>query len=433
MVQTMVQSHQRYLLRRGNTYYFRFVLPRHVRQLRPSAPREIKRSLGTDSFATAIYFISEKLPLVRLIKHCRDVLQLKSLLDELADFSGVFKRFVDRSIRGLTRRDSSSTQVAEAAPVAQTLKLSRAWADFSNSRDWSDKQRKNNQLLFNNLLFYFGDCSVGEITKQTLNKTLDLIARLPQRNKKRYKGVPLAQLARMEIPEADRISGKTVREHLKLCQGFFSRYLCKELGVLQQSPTDGVTLDTEDVRFACLGDSQVLDLLEKSRSKPEWFQWMVLLAAYSGARRSELSRLRSEDIKLCPDTGRHYFVIRTGKTKAARRLVPMHRVLVDMGFTRWAKERGGILFSVANTNPNRVTDMFSSMVDVKVNDLGERVVFHSLRHTFITKARSAGVATALVQQVVGHEKSGAGITDRYTHTFPLGTVLSVVDSVSYSG
>ena len=59
-------------------------------------------------------------------------------------------------------------------------------------------------------------------------------------------------------------------------------------------------------------------------------------------------------------------------------------------------------------------------------------MLHSLRHTFITKARAAGVATGLIQQVVGHEKSGAGITDRYTHSFPLKDVLVVGDSVGYS-
>ena len=59
------------------------------------------------------------------------------------------------------------------------------------------------------------------------------------------------------------------------------------------------------------------------------------------------------------------------------------------------------------------------------------VVLHSIRHTFITKARSAGVTDALVQQTVGHEKTGAGVTDRYTHVFPVASLLKVVDSVQY--
>ncbi len=70
MVQTLVQNSHRYLLLRGNTYYFRFVLPSHVRQLCPSLPREVKWSLATDNFATALYFINEKLSLIGLVKRC---------------------------------------------------------------------------------------------------------------------------------------------------------------------------------------------------------------------------------------------------------------------------------------------------------------------------------------------------------------------------
>ncbi|WP_198939322.1 tyrosine-type recombinase/integrase [Motiliproteus sp. MSK22-1] len=137
-------------------------------------------------------------------------------------------------------------------------------------------------------------------------------------------------------------------------------------------------------------------------------------------------------MKLCPDTGRHYFVIQEGKTKAARRSVPLHRQLVDDGLLDWLSgDQKALIFPTANQNPNRVTDLFGSLLDKKVNDVGERIVFHSVRHSFITKARAAGVETVLVQQVVGHEKSGAGVTDRYTHCFQLRQLLPVVDAVIY--
>ncbi len=321
--------------------------------------------------------------------------------------------------------------VSEEELKARTPKMFTAWKRFVDWKSWSPKALKNNKLPFDNILHFLGDLPVGAVTKGSLTETLVSISRLPQRNKCRYKGVSLRRLSSMQIPEEDLISSKTVKEHLKPCQGFFNSYLVKEREMLDRSPTDGIRLETSEKRFASLGDAQVRQFAERSESKPEWFKWMLLLAMYSGARRSELARLRSDDFKLCPDTGRHYFVIHRGKTSAARRLIPVHKQIEEMGFIEWARKMDGVLFPVAYTNPNRVTDMFSSLVDVKVNDLGERVVFHSLRHTFITKARSAGVETVLVQQVVGHAKSGAGLTDRYTHTFPLKAVFTVVDSVDY--
>lgn len=53
------------------------------------------------------------------------------------------------------------------------------------------------------------------------------------------------------------------------------------------------------------------------------------------------------------------------------------------------------------------------------------------RHTFIAKVTPAGVSDALMQQVVGYEMTSAGITDRYTHTFPIKDVLEVIDCLVY--
>ena len=58
-------------------------------------------------------------------------------------------------------------------------------------------------------------------------------------------------------------------------------------------------------------------------------------------------------------------------------------------------------------------------------------MFHSFRHTFITKSRGAGNGDTLVQHVVGHEKMHFGVTDKYTHDYDLYQVLDVVDKVIF--
>ena len=203
------------------------------------------------------------------------------------------------------------------------------------------------------------------------------------------------------------------------------------MDVLERSPTEGLRLETNDSRFANLTDEQVKTALERTSTKPQWFRLVFLLAAYSGARRTEIASLRSEDIRFCEETGRYYIAIHRGKTKAARRSIPIHKALIDAGLLEWAESANGPLFPTAASTPNRVTDLFNSLMDDKLSEAGERIVFHSLRHTFITKARSKGIETVLVQQVVGHEKKGAGITDRYTHSFELRELLPVVDVISY--
>ena len=438
-VRKLVQSCHPYISRRGNGYCFRFVLPRHVRQLCPELPTEIKRTLKTDSFSEAVVQVNGKTDLIVRIKQSRDSGTLTRLCASLASFDDEREKMVAASLKGAWAWPQAAGEVPVGKPEEvvgtplelQSPTLSQAWTDFVAWKNWTTKRAGINVNLMDNLLFFLGDVQVHTITKRDLRVALESIRGLPQRNRGPYRGKSLQEISRMEIPEEHRVADKTVKEHLKLCQSLFSAYLVKERELLQVSPTDNLRLEVEDQRFACLGDAQVLSVLEKARKKPEWVRWFLLIAAYSGARRSEIARLCAEDFKTCPDTGRHYFVVKTGKTKAARRIVPIHRTLLAEGLLDWVREIDGPLFGIVQANLNRITDHFGSLVGEKTNDLGERLVFHSLRHTFITKSRSAGASTVLVQQVVGHEKRGAGITDRYTHSFPLRDVLPVVDLVSY--
>lgn len=435
MVQRLVQNRKAYLQLRGQNYYFRLAVPLHARRLCPSLPVEIKRSLKTDSLTEALALVADKLPLIKLLRRCTDPEALVALVGHLLDFGELVQGWVsDRLERLQVRPEAVSVAVAPAPPPEpepSSLELSTAWQQFVEWKSWNPKRSADNQRLFDNLLFFIGDRPVHEISKQALRAALDAVAQLPQRNKKQYRGKPLAELVKLDIPEQDRVGDKYVREHLKICQSLFSRYLLQEMDILDKSPTEGLRLESEDVRFASLTDAEVRTVIERSEAKPEWFRRFILLAVYSGARRSEIANLRTEDIKRCPDTGRYYFVVRQGKTKAARRIVPVHKRLIEAGVLQWAEEAQGLLFPTANANPNRVTDMFGALLDRRVNELGERIVFHSLRHAFITKARAAGIETVLVQQVIGHEKSGAGVTDRYTHTFQLRELLPVVDACNF--
>ncbi len=52
MVQTLVQNNHRYLLLRGNTYYFRYVIPQHVRCFCPYLHRVLISDLQHEVFAS---------------------------------------------------------------------------------------------------------------------------------------------------------------------------------------------------------------------------------------------------------------------------------------------------------------------------------------------------------------------------------------------
>ena len=163
MVRTLVQSH---LVQRGDTYYFRYTLPAHIREQCSSLPTEIKRSLRTDSYSVALDLVSEKLPLIKLIRNCRHAASIEKLFHDISDFT--------------------SNPIVEISQPLVNHKLiavptfSEAWLSFSNWKTWSDKQAKANQRVFNNLVFFIVDRPVDEVTKSDIRTALDSISKLPQ-------------------------------------------------------------------------------------------------------------------------------------------------------------------------------------------------------------------------------------------------------------
>jgi len=242
----------------------------------------------------------------------------------------------------------------------------------------------------------------------------------------------------MDIPVGDRVAPKTADGLRKLFQGVFS-YLVKEVEVLKDSPARDLDLklDTSRTYSSCNTAETLLWVKAANDVDKPWQKWMLLLGLYTGARRGELVQLRGEDIKLDSDSGRHYILITDDagsvKTSAAIRQVPIHQELINAGLLDLAAGVSGRLFP--DLDAHQVTGWFTRYREnigiPSRDDFGNRKVFHSFRHTVITKLRSVGVPVEKVQQVIGHEKTSAGVTDRYTHTFPLKDVLGVIDSLVY--
>jgi len=301
MVQKLVRNRNQYLLLRGRTYYFRYTIPTDVRRLCLDLPIEVKRSLRTDSYTDALALIALKLHLIKVIQKTSNPKVILKLITQLLDFSKGFSAWAKDQLAGLFLRPSvyqKPLPVPKEPPKPVTPLLSESWVKFVNWKKWTPKRAADNQRLFDNLLFFIGDKPVGNVTKKMLLRAFKSISRLPQRNKAPYKGVTLSELVKLKIPTRHRLSDKSVKEHLKLCQSLFSRYLVQEEDILKESPTNGIRLELEDKRFAALKDSEVRSILEKTETKPVWFQWFFKIALYTGARRSEIARLRGTDFRL---------------------------------------------------------------------------------------------------------------------------------------
>jgi len=302
----------------------------------------------------------------------------------------------------------------------------------------SDRMQKQYQSDFKVLLEFMGDVDVATITKKQLKQSILACTGLPKRNKKPYNKLSIVEILEMDIPDEDLVGKKVVDEVRKMAQGIF-RFASDE-SIVDISPAKDLNLKlSSNGRFAAYTKQDVRRLLKASaKEKVIWKCWIPLLAAYTGARRGELVQLRKQDVKFDTDSERHYLMIteEAGSTKNenANRQVPIHQAVLDAGFIEFVESSSDKLFD--GLNPQSVTNWFTGLRDrleiERFDDYGNRKVFHSFRHTFITLSRSANHKEN-VQQVVGHEKQSAGETDRYTHItlMQLSEVLCVVDKISY--
>lgn len=330
-------------------------------------------------------------------------------------------------------------QLAEAdSEAVKPYLLSEAWADFTGFKsDWTDKIRGNNQRLYEVMLEFWGDVDVSAINKQMIKTLLSRYEDFPKGNITPYSKMSVADIMAIDeegIAEKDKISSKTVKGLLKLCQSFFSSFLTSEKDIFTVSPTSTVKYDSKSIGYASFSDTQIKKLKQEVIKIHGWRKWTILLAIYTGARRGDIVGLTRNSLKEDEDTGRYYLWIDSGKTDAATRPIPIHQDLIDIGFIKFIEVIEGELFPEIAKHHNQLTyharDLMSALAIPSENEKGQRYSLHSFRHTFITKVQECGVPTSLFQTVVGHEKSELGVSNRYTHDFKVKSLFCVVDSIT---
>ncbi|WP_169741573.1 DUF6538 domain-containing protein [Beijerinckia mobilis] len=158
------------------------------------------------------------------------------------------------------------------------------------------------------------------------------------------------------------------------------------------------------------------------------YRWLPWLAAFTGARITELCQLRFEDIekidnvpclRIRPEAG-------STKTDAGERLVPLHDQILEMDFLSFVESvgRGPLFFDAAR---QRIDDR-STATTSPAKKLGERLSAwvrslsaecpsladprlqpnHGWRHRFVGLRRRYGLDHELAEYLIGHVLPGMG-------------------------
>ena len=427
-----------YTFKRYGNYYI---------QIRLSDGRSYKKSLFTDSYREASALMVSIIPHIPFVK-------------SLATPIPVFETFLSNLIASEHKAARNPllphqqmivpAEIVESQPPAElekVLTLSDAWAMYKDEkgRNWTKSISMANERYMEVLLTVLGwEMDVTAITKQDIKQVMEVVENLPKRVVQPYRSMTIQQLIECEdVPPDELLGVEAIHKHLKLYKSLFKTFLTESKDLLQKSPTDGVVAVPSKARFGAYSTAEMKKFVGWALKQPDgWQKWITLLLAYTGARRGEIAKLEKSQIKYDEDSQRYYFLIAEGgqgKTENATRQVVIHPKLIEWGFLDFVNHqwKEKIFSPVSGKNMSKIGKILADVRDQLgipyLDDYGQRRLVHSFRHTMISTCLSGWVDNlAHLQQVVGHEKSGAGITQRYLHTFPLNSVCYVIDGLCWA-
>jgi integrase len=154
----------------------------------------------------------------------------------------------------------------------------------------------------------------------------------------------------------------------------------------------------------------------KTRKAPPWVYLMLVFAAHTGARRSEMIRARLEDVDLAGEV----VTIREKKRVKGRlttRQVPLSSLLASL-LKEWLDCRVGKAFlfgkGVKQLSPQGTQHAFEKVL--KESKWSVVKGWHVLRHSFISALASRGVDQRIIDEFVGHQSEA--MRRRYRHLYP---------------
>lgn len=444
----------RHTITRNGIYYVRFRLPDN---------KYFRKSLETDSHTQAHLLMSFASPVIPLVQ--RGAIHPDQFGNRLSEYGNHLKQQNESWLTQQFLNDDScksqslvvqeyrevvvpviATKPEEQTELKEVLTLAGAWNMYKKekAKNWTKAISQANERFMEVLMIVLGtSIDVTTITKQDIKQVMEVVENLPKRVVQPYRSMTVQQLIEYDdVPPEDLVGAESIHKHLKIYKSLFKTFLTDNKDILNKSPTDGVVATPSKARFGAYSAAEMRKFVGWALKQPDgWQKWITLLLAYTGARRGEIAKLEKSQIKYDEDSQRHYLLIAEGgqgKTENATRQVVIHPKLIEWGFldfvNRQWKEK--IFSPVAGKNMPKVGKVLADVRDQLgipyLDDYGQRRLVHSFRHTMISTCLAGWVGNlAHLQQVVGHEKSGTGITRRYLHTFTLFSVCYVIDGIEW--
>lgn len=457
----------------GN-YHFRARIPRRA-QPHFNNKAEIKRSLGTDSRREAVRLARAwRVQLDKLLADMerrkrqkedapRDTIEWRYC--EIADITLPNGATIGKIVSDTGDAEADQRAVTEAlnhavkgvgglppvAPQQPTATpgppLSVAIEEYKTDKlalgCWQPRSADQVAATLRDFLAIVGDQPVTSITKPTIAKYRQALARLPANRSKlrQYRDKSIPEI--LAMPDVKPANLATVKNNLGRVSPFFA--WCVDREYIATSPAAGITKQlpkgrkAKDARDPFTPEElRALFHSDEFKTFAEPYKyWVPLIGLYGGMRIEEACKLRLGDIR--QEGGVWCMAIEDAKTPSGWRKVPMHKMLVVLGLPGYAAslEKAGHdrLFPELTKQRDgygaRVSKWFARYRQrCGVGATDYRKCFHSFRHSVIDALRRARVEKARIQAIVGHDP-GDTTDGVYGTVFSPGDLKPDIDLLDY--
>ncbi len=233
------------------------------------------------------------------------------------------------------------------------------------------------------------------------------------------------------------LSVSTIKKHLSIHKAFFE--WAESVGMIDRNPFEKTgnklprsTTGGSKIKVRAWNESDVITLLQaiKAKNHPKLAS-ITWLAMYTGARGNELAELKVEDV-----TSWSLKIQRETKNENSQRNIPIHSRIKPLIVKLKESSYDGYLISgltrvgVDKKRFHRLGNDFSEMK----SNLGfpKRVkVFHSFRHTLVTRLRDAGETTAKIAGTIGHMQDDDFTLHQYADELESELAIEVIEKLDY--
>lgn len=355
--------------------------------------------------------------------------------------------------------NSADQRKASSKPASELREPFHAWREAQNIKRNTLNQDQATMRLF---LEIAGDLPVGDYTRKHINDFLATLRLLPNTYGKSSKDKERTVRELIDAANAkgsDRLTDRTVERHYNVVRRFLQfAYDQSEITKEQLSIAEGFTFKVASARTQ--RDQWEDDELIKLFSSPVWtgmqskgrrrvpgsvierdaYFWLPLLGIYHGNRLEECAQLYAGDIRdedgiwcmRITDEGEGQQL----KNEPSRRMVPIHPVLLGMGFIEYVRSAAPAVDDPVfpDLEPGGAdlkrgygfTKWFSRYR--KAIGIKKGRDYHSFRHNVTTQLLNNGVPPHLVDQITGHAGTGETV-GRYFKGSPLKQLAAAISSV----